>query len=103
MKDQLCPGHKRRNRGRGHWGHVPPRFCNKQRSALFNLENAPFFLRKSALEAPWPPKFEMLPTSLALEHNVAFALFEFLLFCNLYHFLFEASCILACTKFSLKV
>ena len=41
----------------GHWGHVPPRFCNKQRSALFTLKNAPFFLRKSALEVSCPPSF----------------------------------------------
>ena len=31
---------------RGHRGHVPPRFCNKQRSVFFILENAPFFVRK---------------------------------------------------------
>ena len=37
-----------------HWGHVPPpRFCNKQRSGLFILENGPLF-GKSALKASCP-------------------------------------------------
>ena len=44
----------------------PPIFCNKKRSALFIFRNAPFSTGKSALGASCPPKFEMLPTSLAL-------------------------------------
>ena len=30
----------------GHWGHVLPKFWNKQRSALFIFRNCPLFLRK---------------------------------------------------------
>ena len=30
----------------GHWGHVPPRFCNKQRSALLIFRKSPLFLKK---------------------------------------------------------
>ena len=56
-------------RGGGHWGHVPPRFCNKQRTALFTLKNAPFFLRKKCPRSVVLPKFEMLPTSLAISGN----------------------------------
>ena len=39
----------------GYWGHVPPRFCNKQRSALFIFRKCPIFLKeKSALEVSCP-------------------------------------------------
>ena len=46
--------HKRRNRG--HWGHVPPRFCNKQRCALFLFRECPLFVKENgALEVSCPP------------------------------------------------
>ena len=54
--------------GRAQRAHDPPRFCNKQRSALLFSENATFFLRKKVTlncRAP-PPKYEMLPTSLKI-------------------------------------
>ena len=31
---------------RGHWGTCPPRFCKKQRSALFNFRKCPIFSRR---------------------------------------------------------
>ena len=41
---------------RGHWGYVPPRFCNKQRSALFIVRKCPLFLKEeSALKVSCPP------------------------------------------------
>ena len=40
---------------RGHWGQAPPRFCNKQRSALFIHKNASFFLRKRCPRSDVPP------------------------------------------------
>ena len=62
---------------------MPPRFCNKQRSALLILEIAPFFLRKSALEVPCPSKFEMLPTSLGERKCSMIEIFKsFETFCN---------------------
>ena len=51
---------------RGHWGTCPPRFCNKQRSALSIFRKCPVFRNEkvpSKRRAP-PPNFEMLPTSL---------------------------------------
>ena len=58
-----------RNRGGGALGtRTPPRFCNKQRSALFPFRKCPFFSKgKSALEASCP-QFEMLHTSLDGNH-----------------------------------
>ena len=39
----------------GHWGHVPPRLCNKQRSALFLFRKFRLLLKeKSALEVTCP-------------------------------------------------
>eukprot|EP00112_Aurelia_sp_Birch-Aquarium-sp1_P013318 Seg282.14 transcript_id=Seg282.14/GoldUCD/mRNA.D3Y31 product="hypothetical protein" protein_id=Seg282.14/GoldUCD/D3Y31 len=41
----------------GHWGHVPPpRFCNKQRSALFIFRKCPFrVMKKVPLKCGAPP------------------------------------------------
>ena len=62
----LDPNHRRRNR-RALGARAPPRFCNKQRSALFVFRKCPLFLKeKSVLEVPCPSKVEMLPTSLTL-------------------------------------
>ena len=49
-----------------YWGHVPPKFRNEQRSALFIVRKCPFFFRKTCPRSRliMPPKFEMLPTSL---------------------------------------
>ena len=50
--------------GQTHRHRSPPRFCNKQRSALFTFRKCPLFLKgKSAFKVSCPPKFEMLPTS----------------------------------------
>ena len=48
---------------RGHWGHVPPRFCNKQRSARSIFRKCPFFLKEKVPSMCRAPKFEMLPPS----------------------------------------
>ena len=50
--------------GGGDWGHVPPRFCSKQRSALYVLRKCPFFLKEKVPLKRRAPKFEMLSTSL---------------------------------------
>ena len=43
LKIHLDSKHRRRNRGGGALAaRPPPRFCNKQRSGLLFLENAPF-------------------------------------------------------------
>ena len=40
----------------GHWEHVPPRFCNKQRSVLFTSRKCPLSRNeKSALKVSCPP------------------------------------------------
>ena len=51
---------------------TPPRFCNKQRNSLFDLENIPCFLMKKyprSVVTP-PPKFEVLPTSLETSEDI---------------------------------
>ena len=35
-----------RHRNQGHWGHVPPRFCKKQRSVLFIFRKCPCFFKE---------------------------------------------------------
>ena len=45
---------------RGHWGHVPPRFCNEQRITLFIFRKCPHFLKENGPSKCRAPKFEML-------------------------------------------
>ena len=81
------PCHKHKCRNRGHWGHMPPRLCNKQRSALFTLKNGPFFLRKKCPQSVGAPKIEMLATSLVTNLAKADLKTEYPLLWVLYNFL----------------
>ena len=56
VKRQKSYETKGRDVGTGeHWGYVPPRFCNKQRSALFIYRKCPLYLKDtSALEVLCP-------------------------------------------------
>ena len=47
-----------RHRNWGHWGHVPPRFCNKQRSFLFLFRKCPLFLKERYPRSVVPPSFK---------------------------------------------
>ena len=53
-KQNVIPRHICRNWE--HWGHVPPRFCDKRRNAPFIFRKCPLLLReKNALEVSTPP------------------------------------------------